>query len=113
MPAALLPMNSPIVRSMRFLATRARLQVGAIVAPERAVAEAVRMAVDSGELRADTDPRQFVFEMFGLVLAFYHTQRLLGDAGASARALAGFERLVDAHRPPARKTASRPAAPRR
>ena len=79
----------------------------------RELAKAVQLAVESGELRPDTDARQFVFEMFGLVLAYYHTQRLLGDTGASARALAGFERLVDAHRPPARKTASRPAAPRR
>lgn len=77
------------------------------------LAKAVQMAVDSGELRADTDPRQFVFEMFGIVLAYYHTQRLLGDSGASARALAGFERLVEAHLAPAAKSPSRPAAPRR
>ena len=43
MPAALLSINSTIVRSMRMLSTRARLQVGAIVAPERAVADAVRL----------------------------------------------------------------------
>ena len=43
MPAALLPMNSTIVRSMKRLSARARLQVGAIVAPERAVADAVRL----------------------------------------------------------------------
>lgn len=77
------------------------------------LARAVKMAVDSGELRADTDARQFVFEMFGFVLACYHTQRLLGDAGASARALAAFERLVEAHRAPTRNTGSRRAAARR
>lgn len=77
------------------------------------LAKAVQLAIDSGELRADADPRQFVFEMFGLVLAYYHTQRLLGDGGASARALAGFRRLVDANRAAARKPASRPAAARR
>ena len=76
------------------------------------LAKAVQMAVDSGELRADTDARQFVFEMFGLVLVYYHTQRLLGDSGAAARARAGFERLVDDHRA-TRKPASRPAAARR
>lgn len=77
------------------------------------LAKAVQLAMESGELRPDTDARQFVFEMFGLVLAYYHTQRLLGDSGASARALAGFDRLVAAHRAPAAKVASRPAAARR
>ena len=79
----------------------------------RELAKSVMLAVESGELGADTDAHQFVFEMFGLVLAYYHTQRLLGDSGASARALAGFERLVEAHRVPAAKSPSRPAAPRR
>ncbi len=77
------------------------------------LAKAVTMAVESGELRADTDARQFVFEMTGIVLACFHTQRLLGDAGAAARAIAGFERLVEQHRPPVRKSAPRPAAARR
>ena len=54
MPAALLPLNSTIVRSMKLLATRARLQVGAVVAPERAVAEAVRLFL--------TPPRRLVRE---------------------------------------------------
>lgn len=43
MPAALLPVNSTIVRSVKMLSTRARLQVGSIVAPERALADAVRL----------------------------------------------------------------------
>ena len=43
MSTALSPLNSTIVRSMKWLSTRARLQVGAVVAPERAVAEAVRL----------------------------------------------------------------------
>ena len=93
------PMRDAVVERQRHLAGE--------------LAKAVQLAVDSGELRADTDARQFVFEMFGLVLANYHTLRLLGDAGASARALAGFERLVEIHRAPAPKSAPRPAAPRR
>jgi hypothetical protein len=71
------------------------------------------MAVETGDLREDTDPSQFVFEMFGLVLACFQTKNLLGDGSATARALAGFERLVEAHRAPARKPATRPAAVRR
>lgn len=76
----------------------------------RELARAVKMAMETGELRADTDPHQFVFEMFGLVLACYQTRSLLGDSSAATRALAGFERLVGAHRAPAGKSALRPAA---
>ncbi len=93
------PMRDAVVERQRLVA--------------RELAKAVKMAVDTGELRADTDPGQFVFEMFGLILAFYHTQRLLGDDAAVSRAIAGFERLVDAHRAATAKPASRPAAARR
>lgn len=54
MPAALSPMNSTIVRSFKMLSVRARLQVGSIVAPERAVADAVRLFL--------TPPRRAVRE---------------------------------------------------
>ena len=43
MPAALLPLNSTIVRSVKLLSTRARFQMGAIVAPERTLANALRL----------------------------------------------------------------------
>ncbi|MDH5263898.1 MAG: TetR/AcrR family transcriptional regulator [Betaproteobacteria bacterium] len=77
------------------------------------LAKAVTMAAESGELCADTDAKQFVFEMTGIVLACYSTQRLLGDARSSSRALVAFERLVQDHLAPAAKRDSRPAAPRR
>jgi AcrR family transcriptional regulator len=77
------------------------------------LARTVRLAIETGELRADADAGQFVFEMFGIVLAFYQTQRLLGDAGASARALAAFNRLVESSRPRAADVPARPAAKRR
>lgn len=43
MPAATLPINSTIVRFVKRLSLRARLQLGALVAPERALADAVRL----------------------------------------------------------------------
>jgi len=52
-----------------------------------------------------------LFRMFGLVLACFHSNA--SARGARARALAGFERLVDANRATAAKPASRPAAARR
>ena len=60
----------------------------------RELARTVQMAIDTGELKADTDKGQFVFELFGLVLAYYQTARLMGEKDAQARATAGFERLV-------------------
>lgn len=60
--------------------------------------KAVHMAVETGELPASTDGEQFGFELFALVLASHHDQRLLGAADALSRANRGFDRLV-AHPP--------------
>jgi hypothetical protein len=57
------------------------------------------MAIDTGELDADTDPRQVAFDMLGIVLVFYRSGLLLGDAEAGARARAGFDRLITQHTP--------------
>jgi pimeloyl-ACP methyl ester carboxylesterase len=43
MSALPMSMNSTIVRSVKGFTTRARLQIGAVIAPERAVADAVRL----------------------------------------------------------------------
>lgn len=65
---------------------------------DRELAKAVQMAIDAGELRADTDPRQFTFDMLGIVLVFYRTELLLeGEAGKRARA--AFDRLVSQYLP--------------
>ncbi len=59
-----------------------------------AIAKGVRMAIDEGHLRADTDPWQLGFEMLGFVLATHHDRRLLGDRRAIERARQAFERLL-------------------
>lgn len=64
------------------------------------IAKAVRLAIDAGHLDAQTDPWQFAFELFGIVVATHHDRRLLGDPRSSARAGEAFERLVAAHRGP-------------
>ena len=61
MSLVLSPFNSTIVRSIRILSTRARLQVGALVAPERALADAVRLFL--------TPPRRAMRERDRAVLA--------------------------------------------
>ena len=59
-----------------------------------ALDRAIRIAVDEGHLRADTDVGQLLFEIHGLILALHHDARFLRHAGAETRARAAFERLV-------------------
>ena len=65
----------------------------------REISKAVHMAVEARELRADTDAGQFVFDMFGIILACYRTELMLGTDEANRRARVAFDRLVDHHRP--------------
>ncbi|MCX7173130.1 MAG: TetR/AcrR family transcriptional regulator [Proteobacteria bacterium] len=60
----------------------------------RTLVNAVRIAMDVGELAADTDPEQVAFEIVGISLATQQGQRLLRDADAEQRAMRAFERLV-------------------
>jgi hypothetical protein len=63
-----------------------------------AIAKAIRLAIDEGHLKSQTDPWQLTFELFGIVLATHHDLRLLGDARALDRAGDALERLIQAHR---------------
>jgi AcrR family transcriptional regulator len=62
-----------------------------------ALERAIRIAVDEGHLRADTDAAQMLFEIHGLILALHHDARFLRQAGVLDRARAGFERLIAHH----------------
>ncbi len=59
-----------------------------------ALERALRIAVDEGHLRADTDVAQLLFEIHGLVLALHHDARFLRQSGALERARRGFARIV-------------------
>jgi AcrR family transcriptional regulator len=59
-----------------------------------ALGRAIRMAVELGHLRADTDPLQMLFEIHGLILSLHHDARFLRTAGAVERARTAFERLI-------------------
>lgn len=63
----------------------------------RTLTDAVRKAVETGELGADTDPAQFAFEIDGIAMACHQTHRLFDDPDADRRALTAFERLVRDH----------------
>jgi AcrR family transcriptional regulator len=62
-----------------------------------AIAKAVRLAIESGELAPDTDPWQLAFELFGIVLAAHHDRHLFDDLRASERGARAVERLLAAH----------------
>jgi len=64
-----------------------------------AIAKAVRIAIDEDHLRAGTDPWQFAFEMFGIVLATSHDWRLHADPRALQHAQAAFKQLLSRHHP--------------
>ena len=66
---------------------------------ERELIRAVELAVGEGHLRADLDTGQFVFDMMGVIFAYYHNARLFKSDTAESRARAAFERLVAAASP--------------
>ncbi|HEX6295939.1 MAG TPA: TetR/AcrR family transcriptional regulator [Burkholderiales bacterium] len=59
--------------------------------------KAVRLAIEEGHLKTETDPEQITFELLGIVLASHNHRRLLGDKEARTRALKAFEELVARH----------------
>jgi len=60
------------------------------------LSKSVQFAIDSGELPEDTNPLQFAFELFGLVLSAQLHTRLLHDQTTLQYASIGFERLIAA-----------------
>jgi AcrR family transcriptional regulator len=78
---------------------------GMVQAWHAALARAIAIAIDEGQLRPDTDRDQLLFEIHGLILALHHDARFLRIPGAPDRARNGLRRLLDHYRMPA------PAAP--
>jgi AcrR family transcriptional regulator len=72
---------------------------------------AIRIAVDEGHLREDTDPAQMLFEIHGLILALHHDARFLRIPGALDRARAGFLRVATHFATPAGRALIAPPAP--
>jgi AcrR family transcriptional regulator len=67
---------------------------------QRALERAIRIAIDEGHLRADTDAQQVLFEVHGLILALHHDARFLRHPGAVERARTGFERVLSHYTSP-------------
>jgi AcrR family transcriptional regulator len=88
--------------------------VGMVRSWQRELIRAIQQAIDTGELRADTDPSELVFDLYGVILVLHHDARLLDSPDAQARARRAFERLLASYaaapapRPP-RRTARTPS----
>lgn len=65
----------------------------------QALAHAVSLAVDSGELRGDTDIEQLVFEVYALPLLVHHDAGLYGYELAVARGRRAYDRLIGTYSP--------------
>jgi AcrR family transcriptional regulator len=62
------------------------------------VQQIFRTGIAEGHFLADTDDVQFQRELLGIMLAFFHSNGLLGDASADVRARRAFERLLGSAR---------------
>lgn len=79
-----------------------------------ALARAIRLAVEAGDLSVNADPDQILFEMHGLILAVHHDARFLRKPHSIDRARKGFSRILgDYAAAPAPAAAPSPARKRR
>lgn len=63
------------------------------------IAQMCRAAISEGHFRDDVDPDQFAHELYGVMLVYFLTRRLLGSPTATARTRRAFEHLLSTHRP--------------
>jgi AcrR family transcriptional regulator len=69
--------------------------VAMVAAWQGALLRCVRQAIENGDLRAETDAAQLVYEMYGLILALHHDARFMRSPGSVDRASIGFDRLIE------------------
>ena len=63
------------------------------------LAKAVRMTSEIGHFRSDVDAALVSFQLYGIVLAYYHSARLFRDPAAKSNATRSFESLIVSLRP--------------
>ncbi len=79
-----------------------------------AMRRAIEQCVECGELRADTNADQMLFEIHGLILALHYEARFLRTPGSMARSVTGFQNILARYSAPATPVATAaPAAARR
>src|SRR4051812_43503228 len=74
--------------------------VSMVRAWQGALLRCVIQAIEIGDLKADTDANQMVYEMYGLILALHHDARFLRMPGSVDRARIGFVRLLNDYQSP-------------
>ena len=74
--------------------------VSMVKAWQGALLRCVRQAIDTGDLKPNSDAQQLVYEMYGLILVLHHDARFLRMPGSVDRARIGFERLIENYQTP-------------
>ncbi len=64
---------------------------------QRELSRAIVQAIETGELAANTDPADLVFDLYGVILVLHHDARLLNNPTAATRARRAVERLLHAY----------------
>lgn len=64
---------------------------------QRELSRAIVQAIETGELAANTDPADLVFDLYGVILVLHHDARLLNNPKAATRARRAVERLLHAY----------------
>jgi len=62
------------------------------------LAKAVRITIEAGHFRSDVDPSLFAFQLYGIVVSYYHASRLFKDPAAKSHAERAFDAVVAAAR---------------
>lgn len=59
------------------------------------LSHSARIAVNEGHFKPDTDVEQFAYELYGIMLMFHHSTRLLADPKSRERAKTAFDALLE------------------
>lgn len=70
--------------------------VGMVRSWQRELERAIAQAIETGELSADLQPQEMVFDLYGVVLVLHHDARLMNSPDALPRARRAFARLLTA-----------------
>jgi len=65
---------------------------------DASIARIVAGGITEGHFRPDVDAHQFAFDLYAVMLGFYHSYRLLADPQAEVRARRAVDALIDAVR---------------
>lgn len=61
---------------------------------QNALMRAAEQAIELKHLQADTDPKQLIYEMHGIILSLHHDVRFLRKTDSLQRAKTAFERMI-------------------